>query len=51
MSFGRANEELNGWGMWHGRGTAEVHTRVLVGDPREGDDFEDLGIEGRIILK
>jgi hypothetical protein len=24
--------------------------RVLERDPREGDDLEDLGVEGRIIL-
>jgi hypothetical protein len=28
-----------------------VHTGFWWGDPREGDHLEDLGIDGRIILK
>jgi hypothetical protein len=33
--------------MWERRGAY----RVLVGNPREGDHFEDPGVDGRIILK
>jgi hypothetical protein len=32
-------------------GTGEVHTGFWWGDPREGNDLEDLGVDGRIILK
>jgi hypothetical protein len=27
-----------------------VHTEFLWGDPRKGDNLEDLGIDGRLIL-
>ena len=32
-------------------GTGEVHSGFWWGDPREGNDLEDLGVDGRIILK
>jgi hypothetical protein len=32
-------------------GTGEVHTGFWWGDPREGKDLEDLGVDRRIILK
>jgi hypothetical protein len=32
-------------------GTTEVHTGFWWGDLRKGDHFEDLGVDGRIILK
>jgi hypothetical protein len=37
--------------MWHAWGTGEVHTRFGWGDLREGDHWEDLGIDERIIIK
>jgi hypothetical protein len=37
--------------MWHVWGRGEVHTGFWWGDLREGDYFEDLGVDGRIILK
>jgi hypothetical protein len=29
----------------------EVHVGFWCGDPKEGDDLEDAGVDGRIILK
>jgi len=29
----------------------EVHKRIWWGNPRERDNLDDLGIDGRIILK
>ena len=37
--------------MWHVWGTGDVHTGVWWGDLREGDHFEDLGVDGRIFKK
>jgi hypothetical protein len=37
--------------MWHVWKTGEVHTGFWWGDVFERDDFEDLGVDGRIILK
>jgi len=37
--------------MWHVWGTGEVHTGFWLGDLRETDQLEDLGIDGRTILK
>jgi hypothetical protein len=36
------------WQVWRRR---EVRTGFLWGNLNEGDHFEDLGIDGRIILK
>jgi hypothetical protein len=37
--------------MWHVWETREVHTRFWWGDLRERGHLEDLGLDGRIILK
>jgi hypothetical protein len=37
--------------MWHELERGEVKTGFWSGDLRERDDFEYLGIDGRIILK
>ena len=37
--------------MWHVWETREVHTRFWWRDLRERDHLEDLGLDGRIILK
>jgi hypothetical protein len=37
--------------MWHVRQTGEVHTGFLWRDLREREHLEDLGVDGRIILK
>ena len=37
--------------MWHVWGTGEVRTGFWWEDLRERDHLEDLGVDGRIILK
>jgi hypothetical protein len=37
--------------MWQVWGRRDVHTGFWWGDLREGGNLEDLGINGRIILK
>ena len=37
--------------MWHIWGTEEVRTWVWRGDLRKTENMEDLGVDGRIILK
>ena len=37
--------------MWHVWGTGEVHMGVWWGDLTEEAHLEDLGVDGRIILK
>jgi hypothetical protein len=37
--------------MWHVWGTGEVHTAFWCGDLSARDHSEDLGVNGRIILK
>jgi hypothetical protein len=37
--------------MWHVWGRGEVHTGLYWENLREGDDLEDPGVNGRIILK
>jgi hypothetical protein len=37
--------------MWHIWETGKVHTGFWMGDLREKDHLEDLGIDGRVILK
>jgi hypothetical protein len=39
------------WGMWHVWWTGEVRTFFWLGDVMERDHLEDLGVDGRIILK
>jgi hypothetical protein len=44
-------EACNGQGMWHVWETGEVQYRVLVGRTDGKRSLEDLGVDGRIILK
>ena len=37
--------------MWHTWGTGEVRTRFWQGNLRERDHWENIGVDGRIILK
>jgi len=37
--------------MWHVWGRGQMNTRFWWEDPMEGDHFEDLSIDGSIILK
>jgi hypothetical protein len=37
--------------MWHVRGRGEMYTGFWWGDLREGDHFEDPGLDETIILK
>jgi hypothetical protein len=37
--------------MWHGWGRRYVHTGLWWTKLKEREDFEDLGIDGQIILK
>ena len=37
--------------MWHAWGIGKVHTGFWQGDLRERDHWENLGVDGRIILK
>jgi hypothetical protein len=37
--------------MWHVWRTGEFHNGFSWGDLRGGDQLEDLGVDGRIILK
>jgi len=37
--------------MWHVWGEVRVHTGFWWGDLRERDYLEDLGVDGRIILR
>jgi hypothetical protein len=37
--------------MWHVGVTGEVHKWFWLGDLMEGEHLEDLGVDGRIILK
>jgi len=45
------HENWDGRSVWQVRGTGEVHTGFWWGSLRERDNFEDRGIDGRIILK
>ena len=38
-------------GMWHIWETGDVHTAFRSGDMGERDHLEDLGVNGRMILK
>jgi hypothetical protein len=37
--------------MWHVWETGEVYTGFRLGIPMEMDNLDDLGVDGRIILK
>ena len=37
--------------MWHIWEIGEVHTGVLSGNLRARDHFENVGVDGRLILK
>jgi len=37
--------------MWHTWARGEVHTEFLWGKVREREHLEDLGVDGRIILR
>jgi hypothetical protein len=37
--------------MWHAWGRRDVHTGFSLGNLRERDYWEDLGVDGRIIFK
>jgi hypothetical protein len=37
--------------MWHAWWAGELHVGFWWGDLRERNHFEDLGLDGRIILK
>jgi hypothetical protein len=37
--------------VWHVWGREEAHTGFWWGNLRERDHFEDIGIDGRIILR
>jgi hypothetical protein len=41
----------DGCGTWHVWKTGEVHTEFWWGNLRKRDHFEDLGVDGRIILE
>ena len=36
--------------MWHVLGGGEVHMGLWLGNLRDGDHLENIGINGRIIL-
>jgi hypothetical protein len=42
---------MTGRGTWHKWGREEVHTRVWWGNLRERDHLENLGLDGKIILR
>jgi hypothetical protein len=44
-----SQEGLDGRGMWHAWGKGEVHTGFWWGGLRERNDFQDLGVDGRIL--
>jgi len=45
-----AQEEWDGRGKWHVWGRGKVHSGCWWGDLVERDHFEDLNVDGRIIL-
>ena len=51
ISFALSSQEQDGWSMHYVWETGDVHMRLWWGDLRERGHLEDLGIDGRIILK
>jgi hypothetical protein len=37
--------------MWHVWGRGEVHMRIWVGSPDGKKPLEDIGVDGKILLK
>jgi hypothetical protein len=35
--------------MWHAGGKTEMHTEFLWGNLKDGEHWEDLGVDGRIL--
>ena len=43
--------EWAGRGMWHVWGTTEMHSKFWLGHLKELHQFEDLGVDGKMVLK
>jgi hypothetical protein len=47
----KTEKDEMGGGVWHVWGRRETHTEFWWGNLRERDNFENIGADGRIILK